>query len=301
MNTQKRVAGRPGLFDFSPEQTRPHADSPSGDGPQTAANLSALFLAFRSLQAILLALSLTACSLGRMELREVHYYAVPDGKNTNYFRLKVYGDTVLGNAQYRSGWFPAKAVDSLFGDVTADDNASAYETRRALETQIREKVLATYKAWLDEASKPDPDKAKLAGLMEARRLVLAYPAGDGAPFPGTVEIQYNPAEGIAILRADEKLVFVLGSNPDEVLGKIANFAESEKTVSSVNQLGRIISERVKADVAAEEAAERVNQQANALIASQISSTLKVLESGATKAEAGKEIDTLLSVINAVRP
>ena len=301
MNARKNVAGKSVRRSYH----LPHIVSPSPfsifNASRHGASSASTVLIFRFLWAVFFAWYLTACTTGPMRLHEVHYYAVPDGTHTNYYRLKVFACTSLGDAQYRSGWFPANAVDSLFGGVTADDNASAYEARRGIEKQILDKIIATNEAWLDEASKPNPDEEKLIELMQARRRVLAYPRIEGEPFPGAMEIQYNPAKGVAILRADEKLIFLLSSNPNEVVGNIANFAENEKTVSSVNQLGTIIAERVKADIAAEEAVENINKKAGTLIDSQISSTLTVLEGKVTKLQAINEIDTLLSVINAVQP
>ncbi len=66
---------------------------------------------------------LVACTTGPMDVREVRYWAVSNGKETNYYRLRVTGATRLGVAGYKSGWFPARAVDRLFGDVSSDDGA----------------------------------------------------------------------------------------------------------------------------------------------------------------------------------
>src|SRR5262245_39773898 len=74
-----------------------------------------------------------ACSLGIMEAEEVHYYAITNGENTNYYRLRVSADTLLGVSEYRSGYFPARAVDTVFGEVTSDGATRALATRNELE------------------------------------------------------------------------------------------------------------------------------------------------------------------------
>ena len=242
-----------------------------------------------------------------MDVREVHYYAVPNGQNTNYYRLKVRAQTKLGDAEYRSGWFPGHAVDSLFGDVTQAGRTKALEARSKLEDDILLEIIATNKAWLEEASKHNADPENLKGLLEARRRVLAYPRGVGPPYPGTLEIQYNPAKGIAALHSDEKLVFVLSSNPNEVVGKIANFAQNEKTVMSINQLGKVIAQRVRNETAELEAVEQVNKNVDLLLREQISLALEGLdvlnekETVEKKQGAIGQIDTLLNLIEAVYP
>jgi hypothetical protein len=53
---------------------------------------------------------------------------------------------------------------------------------------------------------------------------------------------------------------MLSTDPDEVIGKIANFAETDKTVLSINQFAKITAQRVRNQIAAEEAAEEVNKR-----------------------------------------
>jgi hypothetical protein len=47
-------------------------------------------------------LLLISCSTGRMVIKEQHYYAVRWGDDTNYYRLKLWAKTFLGDAEYRS-------------------------------------------------------------------------------------------------------------------------------------------------------------------------------------------------------
>ncbi len=243
-----------------------------------------------------------SCSLGKMTVQELHYFAVPNGANTNYYRLKVEAKTKLGKAEYRSGWFPTRSLDMLFGDVSSAGGVKALEVRNKLQEQINEKILSTNAAWLKEASKAKPIKTKLIGLFNARRRILAYPRTGIEPFMGGFEIEYNPALGVAIHHADEKLVFMLSSNPDEVIGRIANFTENEKTVLAINQLSNVVGQRVKNEIAAQQAVEEVDKLGDALIHSQIQQALAIAENpNATKEEAILEINTLINLLDSMQP
>lgn len=239
---------------------------------------------------LVLIVPLTAC--GTMKVREVHYFAVPNGENTNYYRLKGKATSKLGVAEYRAGWFPVRSIDYLFGDVRSNGGAAALDVQSQLEAQINDKILSTNHAWLEEAAKPEADPNKLEGLLRARRRVLAYPSSDTPPYTGAFEIEYNPAKPIHTRYADEKLLFILSSNPDEIIGKITNFSENEKTVLSINQLSQVIAQRVRNDVAAQEATEGVNKGIDSLVLNQIKAARQIAENPETnRDEAIKAIDT----------
>ena len=243
-----------------------------------------------------------SCSLGRMEVRETHYYAVPGEYSTNYYRLNVVAETILGDSEYRSGFFPANAVDNLFGDVSAEGGAKALEAKLQLEKQIRDSLLQVNAAYQAKARNPDSTELELEKLLDARRRVLAYPRWNPEVLRDTIEIDYNPSKGIAIRRADEKLVFVLSSNPDEVVGKIANFAESDKTVYSINQLAKVMAQRSRNEIAAKEASEEVNSKLDFLIHEQIKKALEILGDSpppTSKELAIKEIDILIHLLDSI--
>ncbi len=244
---------------------------------------------------------LGACTTAPMNVEETHYYAVTNGTTTNYYRLRVDADTRLGQSEYRSGWFPADAVDALFGEVRMEDSGGAIAARLAIEQMIRQGIEQTTKAWLDEAKKVDADPQRLEQLMQARRRVLAYPASSEAPFPGAVEIEYNPVLGVFIRHADEKLVFILSSDPDEVVNGIVQVAESDHTVYSINQLGKVISQRTRNDVARAEAAEAADAETAALVGGQIDSALEILGEGEPgRTEMLQQIDTLLAMLELLK-
>jgi hypothetical protein len=234
-----------------------------------------------------------------MDISERHYFAVPNGQNTNYYRLRVEASARLGDAGYRSGWFPADAVDYAFGNVSEAGGTEALATRNRIKEQINQKVLETNQAWLNEAAKPGANIGDLERLQSARRRILAYPSL-GPPFPGTFEIEYNPAKGVYTRFADDKLIFVLSSNPDQVIQNIAGFAESRETVLAIDRLAGVISQRARNEIAAAETIEETNKRIDAIIFEQIELALKVAEdSNTTSTTAIREINTLLIMLDSL--
>ena len=229
-----------------------------------------------ALAGLALALLSGACTTAPMEVRETHYYAVTNGTTTNYFRLRVHADTRLGKSEYRSGWFPADAVESLFGEVRSEDSADALAARREIEALIRAAVQQTTSAWLEEAKDPTADLDRLKALMEARRRVLAYPTSVGEPFPGSWEVEYNPARGVFIQHADEKLVFILSSDPDDVVNGIVQIAEDDRTVYSINQLGKVVAQNRRNDLSEARGVEVVESKTAAVVGQQIGAGLTLL-------------------------
>jgi hypothetical protein len=236
-----------------------------------------------------------------MKVRETHYLAVSNGKNTNYYRLRVEGTTLLGVSGYRSGWYPARSVDRLFGEVASDAAPAELQARTDLEMKIIEKVKATHDRWLQEASEPDADPERLKKLNEARRRVLAYPAFRAQPFEDTVEIEYNPARDIVTFHSDDKLLFVLSSNPDEVIRQISSFVEDDKTVLTINRLAGTVTQLRTNEVAEREEVQKIDEANDARLRQVIQQALSGTATGTPKKKASAQIDALLSVIEAVNP
>jgi len=258
--------------------------------------LSALWIFF------LLVLIFASCTTGPMDIRERHYFAVPSGENTNYYRLRVAAKTRFGVSGYRSGWFPADAVDYAFGDVSDKGGIEALKVRNQLKEQINKKILSTNSAWLDEAAKPDANRDKLDGLLRARRRILAYPKGDTPPYEGAFEIEYNPVKGVHTRFSEDKLIFVLASDPDAVIANIASFAENQQTVLAIDRLSGVIAQRTRNEIAASEAIAEVNESLDRLLLEQIKLAEEVVEdSTTTPSEAIQEINTLLILLDSVYP
>lgn len=258
-------------------------------------------------QCVLLGLALTACTSGVMSLRETHYYAPVNESNTNYYRLRVFAETKLGVSQYRSGWFPTTSVDRLFGKVDDEGGVKSLETRAVIESLLGQKVKDTYRAWLDSASNPTMPTAVLDLLQQSMRRILAYPLIGGAePYPGALEVEYNPAKGVAIRRWDEKLVFILSSDPNDVVQKIANFSESDQTTRTINRFGQMLANRALGEVVSQEAALTVRAAADALLTAGIERTTAAATAvqGGDQAKLGivnQEIETLLTLLEAGQP
>jgi predicted component of type VI protein secretion system len=250
--------------------------------------------------------STVGCSTVPMEVKETRYFMVTNGENTNYYRLHVFADTRLGVSEYRSGWFPADAVDSVFGDVSETGSTAALSDRREIEALVRAAIKETYQNWLEAAKKPNASIDKLQKLMDARRRVLAFPVIEGEPFPNSVEIEYNPSKGISLRHADEKLVFILSSNPNEVVGKIANFAQSRETTLSIQHLGNIIAQRNRNQLIEQEAKNTLDIKVGKVIVEQIDDTVLSIDNAFTSGldpDPGdvlrrvESLDTLLKTLN----
>ncbi len=208
---------------------------------------------------------LTGCSSGPMEITNVHYYAVSHGENTNFYRLTVTANTQFGVAGYREGWFPATAVDKLFGDVSAAGGQSSSAAKEEIRAAYDEAIAKTTKAYLEKAAKPETTEADLKPYWEPRKRVLAFPDSYAPVFGDGAEIAYDVARGVAVPHSDEKLVIVLSSDPDGVIGAITNVAEEEKTAQTINKLGALVNERARIDHATAGARNDVQKQQVAAI------------------------------------
>src|SRR5436190_10921490 len=248
----------------------------------------------------LLSFLMFGCSTGNMKVNEVHYFKVGYGDHANFYRLTVDADTTLGIAEFRSGWFPSRSVDSLFGDVSSDGGVSALRFRTDMEGLMETNVLKTTKAYLDAASDPDTELVKLRKLAEARRRVLAYPRSSGLKPDEYSEVDYDPARGIVKRHGDEKMVFIISSNPDEVVVKIASFSESSASSLTIQNLGRVIHQQVANDLLAKEGAAEATRKLDALLVTQLTNSINsITNRDVSKDAAIQKIDIILNLINAL--
>lgn len=226
----------------------------------------------KSLCFSLLALSLAGC--GIMNIQETYYYAVEDGANTNVYRLKIEAETRLGDAKYREGFFPAYAVDRAFGAVSDSSGSADLQFQETLKTLIREATLHTTQEYLKVAGDKDSSDEKIHKALNARRKILAYPLLNiGLPNNSRI-IDFNPANNTVVRNSGSKMVFVLSSNPDTVIGNIKNFAESDQTALAVSRLAQVTSQRTRIEVAEEEAELQVSGEA---VRKQIELSVKSIE------------------------
>jgi len=241
-------------------------------------------------------------SCGRMKINETHYYAIPssDSDNINIFRLNINGETVLSDAKYQSGWYPANAVDSLFGNVISNGGTGDLQARQDIETQYRNAMVKATKKYMAVALKPSSTQAQIQQAMQVRRRVLAYPSLAEKVPNSAVIVDYNPSKGVAERHANEKLVFILSANPDAVVGNIKNFAESDQTALAVSHLAKVTSQRVRNEVVAEEAKEAIDKYA---IKVQLDRSIAMLENTkktADKKQIKAQIDILIEFLEGAK-
>ena len=137
-------------------------------------------------------------------------------------------------------------------------------------------------------------------MQEARRRILAYPISSGKPFEGALEIEYNPAKSVNIRFSDDKLIFVLASDPDTVIANIASFGESQESALAIDRLAKVIAERTRADIVAAEVVNEVRQKNDKLVLGQIDIALKVAQEDNTRiSDMIDEINTLLILLEGV--
>ncbi|OIQ50737.1 hypothetical protein BerOc1_02679 [Pseudodesulfovibrio hydrargyri] len=181
-----------------------------------------------------LALSLMGCGI---DVQESRYYAAynPSGE-VSVYRLDIKANAQLTEGKYASGWYPRASVDSLTGAVNADQILKDLKTRIAIEQEIDKKVLAAYKEWLKIAANPASDPKDRQKTLDTLRLVLSYPTTENFQREGMCYIEYQPTEGIVMRHADEKMVFLLSSDPTKVLNAINNFTQSTEAALNINQL-----------------------------------------------------------------
>ena len=245
------------------------------------------------------ALAVAGCSLGITRINHSHYLAVPSEQNVNYFRIRVNGHTKLGKTSYRSGWFPAAAVDSLYGDASKSGASEAYKLEEDLKNKINERILSTAEGYLDAAADPKSDPDLIEAWLVAQRRVRAFP-GDGVPLPaGAVEIEYEPGANLALRHSGEKLIFILSSDPDEVVGAINNFSQNAETGATVLRLADVIRQHGVGEVAAMEARNAERAKTSAALVNRITS-LEAAVPGASREELTREVESLRILLDNLR-
>lgn len=236
-----------------------------------------------------------------MKVLETSYLAVPSGDNTNFYRITIKGNTRIGVSNYDSGWFPAYSVDRLYGAASTDTDRSR---RLVVEEDLRklydDAIAATTRGYLQAAQNPDTSEDRIAGWLTAQRRVRAV-AGDGVPLPdGAVEVEYDPSANIHLRHSGEKRVFVLASNPTDVIDAINGFAQSEETGASVLRLAEVIRQQRISETDQAEAVMEVEKRTNGVIVSQIDGVLEALAGDLDKDALQSEVEALLLLIESAQ-
>ncbi|MES2974175.1 MAG: hypothetical protein V4757_11240 [Pseudomonadota bacterium] len=253
----------------------------------------------RAAALLVLAVLSTGCATGRMEVEQVYYLAATNGTSTNYFRVKVRASTILGVAEFRQGWFPANSVDALFGNVSEENEGKALLTREKMREQLDESILDTQKQYLAAARNPKTTEAELKALLQAQARVRQTPRDSAFGGADSRLIQYNPGKGLVVYKSDEKLVWVLSSNPDEVIGAIANFSEQEATQKDILKFTEVIIQSKRNEVVSRRASNTVRREDDDLVVAQITTASGALANAQKPAEVSAQVGGLLQLMRAL--
>lgn len=223
--------------------------------------------------------------LGGLHLSETHYFSIPnvDSTNKNYFRLRVKGQTFLSNTEYYSGWFPSESIDELFGDISAEGNTEYIVTQRALKKLNNKYILQTEENYLKEAAKKKA--SGLDSLLDARRRIQAYPSFESLRAPagnGTISYHYNPALNRVLPHVDEKLVFFLSSNPDEIISEIDSYTQANETAIKIKSISNALQHNRTKTQNEQQMAYEFNLEVNEIISNQITNAIETIKNSNDK-------------------
>ena len=237
----------------------------------------------------------SACvSNGKMTIEETFYLAVPSGENTNFFRVKVTATSEYGVATYDSSWFPADAVDRLYGATSDVGAAAALKTEEDLKAQLNQHILAVNSGYWAAAADPTTDPEVIESWLVAQRRVRSI-AGEQTALPsGAIEIEYDPIANLALRHAGQKLVFVLSSDPTQVINAISTFSQDTKTSATVLRLADVIRQQTVNQIAETEARNEAMRHVDSLVVVEVDSALARLE-GETDVDALRQTVRALQV------
>ncbi len=252
---------------------------------------------------MLLALALGACLLGcttgPMKLKERYYIGASNGTDRVYYRVSIYGRTTLGIAEFRQGWYPARAVDALFGDVTDEGAAEELAVRQQLRKQIDDATLAASKSYVEAAADPETPQKDLEQRLQALERIRKVPKGVVDPTSNSELMQYDPKRDLVFRNADHKLVLVLSSNPDEVVGQLAALSEETRTQALVNKMSRVVGRQARAKDIASLSEARAEMAATRAVIDQIDALAAKLNEGLDEAHLKAEIEALITLLTSI--
>lgn len=178
------------------------------------------------------ALLACACTSGGFTKRE--HFADYGGKGrANYYRVTVAGKGDNGKVDYRSGWYDARAVDDLFGNV--GKTASDYAT---IAPRLREALRTTHAKYMEALEDPalsaDVPKRR-ANYLEVLNSVTGLTTADG-----------NRASPLD--HAGEKFVMVFSNDPEKVIEAIKGHIQKRDLKGSLVKILSRDLEREDAEV-----------------------------------------------------
>jgi hypothetical protein len=234
-----------------------------------------------------------------MRASETYYLKVTNGTEGAYLRIRVDAATELSDAKYMSGWYPAEAVDAVFGSVTKDETGQTRVARDAMRDQLIEALKAAQQNYLKVAARPSATPEEVKQALEAWRRVRLAPA-EVSPDPNeAVIVEYNPASGLEAFRSDEKLIFLLSANPDQIIQSISRFASDQETKAAIQRFANVIIENEKADVAADKSNAIVSAKADLFVYSKVTALIQAMAAGAPRDDAVREMQILQGLLHSL--
>lgn len=225
----------------------------------------------------LVVIFLFSCSSGKTRLDTVNYYSVSNGDNVNYYRIRIDNKSKLSKVKYKSGWYPTRAVDRLFGSVTSNEAIKYLEIQEIIRKQYDKRIIEVNELWLKAAGNPATSTDSLKKIMKARKRILAYPYSTD-PFEDAFEVEYNPEKGLAIHHSDEKFVIAISANPNEVMDNISAFAESDQTSLQIKNISNVIRRQNENEIKIIEAKYQANKSNDStVLAFQIDKILRLTD------------------------
>ncbi len=249
----------------------------------------------------LVVLYLSGCTSGPMRVDETYYLGASNGADRVYYRVNVQGRTYLGDSEFRQGWFPAYAVDALFGDVSDEGSAEALTTREELRRQIDQKLIETRKKYLARAVDPEATPDELRKLLAAViRVRMAARESTGDLGNQAVVMEYKPQADLITAHAGQKLVLFLSSDPDAIISKLGDLAEDTRTEQLFNTFSSVVKARTMQEQDRARAEQRENLDQADQLTVQLSHLLSTLEDGGNPVMNREKllgaIDALISIL-----
>jgi hypothetical protein len=248
----------------------------------------------------LVAVVLGACTTGPLRVKERYFVAVTDGVSTNYLRITVNGETEVSRAEFRQGWFPSVAVDRLFGDVSEAGEGKALLLREQLKKQIDDALLEADRNYRNLAKDPKTTPEDLRRALAATNRVLLMPKPGLGKLGGTMPMEYDPRRGLAVLHGDEKLVFLLSADPDQIVTSIAAFAAQADTEKTVQKLMGAIAPAINRDLLTKMSNATTARRIDADVVKQIDAALTALTGTVTREASLAEVERLLALLRTVQ-
>lgn len=258
----------------------------------------------RNLCSLVLAAMLGAgaagCTSGPMKVSETYYLKVTNGQDNAYFRVNVEAATQLSDAQYKSGWYPAEAVDAVLGSVSEDATGETRAARDAMRDNLTEALKTAHESYLRVALDPNSTSKQIEDALEIWKRTRFAPGFRGPELSDAILVEFNPSEGLETFRSDDKLIFVLSANPDQIIQSISRFASDQETKAAIQRFANVIIESEKAGVSAEQAAAAVDAEADKFVAGKVEALTMALDNRAARDVVVRDMGVLQTLIRGLQ-